>query len=106
MGRPKGSKNIRSFDAEILAAKLGVDPVEFMLTVIKGDWKKLGFDAPTKTSFTAAGIEFEEPNIPFKDRVTCAVAVAKYLYPQKQAVTLSGEGQQAIKIVIEDYQAK
>jgi hypothetical protein len=102
MARIKGAKNKRSFNAELLAQQMDCDPLEILLWVAQGDWKALGFDAPSKVSYTSAGIEFEEPWIRLQDRVKAAGEACKYLYATKQAVQLSSEGE-GFKIVVEDY---
>lgn len=101
-GRKKGTPNKRTFIAEEIAAKFDIDPLEVLLMVSSGDWKGLGYDAPTRTSFAASGIEFEEPVIKLSDRVTASKEVAKYLYSTKQSVALSGDDK-GIKIEIVDY---
>lgn len=105
MGRPKGSKNKHSFQVEEMAQKYNMEPFDFMMAVLNNDWKKLGFDADKKISYTNAGIEFEEPNIKLSDRVKCAEAASKYLYSSKQAVTVE-TGEKGFKIILEDYTKK
>jgi hypothetical protein len=102
MGRPKGSKNIRSFNAEEIAKRMDVCPLEFLLTIVKGDWKALGFDGPTKISYTGAGIEFEELNVPLCERNKAAAKACNYLFAAKQSVALS-TGSEGIKIEVVDY---
>lgn len=102
MGRPKGSKNKHSFQIEEIANKFDIEPFEVLMMVAVGDWKGLGFEAAYKTSYTGAGIEFEEPNIKLADRVQAAKEACKYLYSQKQAVAIS-TGDTGIKIIVEDY---
>lgn len=105
MGRPKGSKNIRSITVEMIAARFKIDPFEVLMMIAAGDWKGLGYKEETKTSFAASGIEFEEPWIKLSDRVQAAKEAAKYLYSQKQSVQVS-TGESGIKIIIEDYSKK
>lgn len=105
MGRPKGSKNIRSFNAELLAQELDFDPLEFLLRVAMGDWKSLGFEAKSKISYTNAGVEFDEENIPLKERVAAAREASRYLHSAKQSIALS-PGESGFKIVVEDYSKK
>jgi len=101
-GRIKGVKNKRTRTIEEIAAKFDIDPFQVLMMVAAGDWKGLGYDAPSKISYTNAGIEFEEPNIKLSDRVQAAKEASKYLYSQKQSVALS-TGDQSIKIEIVDY---
>jgi hypothetical protein len=105
MGRPKGAKNKRSFNAEELFREHDFDPLEFLILVAAGDWKALGFKAATKTTFTAQGIEIEEDTVPLKERTAAAKEASKYLYAQKQSVALSS-GETGFKIIVEDYLAK
>lgn len=104
-GRTKGSKNRRTLMVEDIAAKFDIDPFEVLMMIAAGDWAALGYEAKTKTSFTQAGIEIEEDNVPLACRVQAAKEAAKYLYAQKQSVALS-TGDAGIKIVIEDYSKK
>lgn len=101
-GRPKGVKNTRTRMVEDIAGKFELDPFEVLMMVAVGDWKGLGYDAATKVSYSAAGIDFEEPNIKLTDRVQAAKEASKYLYSQKQSVALS-TGEAGIKIIVEDY---
>lgn len=104
-GRPKGSKNQRTLMVEEIAAQFDIDPFQVLMMVAAGDWKGLGYDSATRTSFAASGIEFEEPNIKLSDRVTAAKEACKYLYAAKQSVAVS-TGDAGIKIIIEDYTKK
>lgn len=101
-GRPKGCKNKRTLTVEMIAENFHLDPFEVLMMVAAGDWKGLGFDAPSHTTFAASGIEYEELWIKLSDRVQAAKEAAKYLYSQKKSVELS-TGDQGIKIIIEDY---
>lgn len=101
-GRVKGSINKRNLQVEEIAAQFNIDPFEVLMMVAAGDWEGLGYDAATRTSFAASGIEFEEPVIKLSDRVQAAKEASKYLYSQKQSVALS-TGDQGIKIEVIDY---
>lgn len=102
MARTKGSKNKRSFDAEELALRFDVDPLEVLLMIAAGDWKSLGFEEKSRTSFTPQGIEILEDNVPLSQRCQAAKEAAKYLYAAKQSVAIS-TGDSGIKIIVEDY---
>lgn len=105
MARPFGSKNKRTRNIEDMCGRFKIDPLELLMMVVNADWQGLGFDAPTRISYTNAGIEFEEHNIKLAERVQAAKEAARYLYCQKQSVALSNsEG--AIKLVVEDYTNK
>ena len=104
-GRPKGAKGKMTFNAQELAQKMGIDPLEVLLMITAGDWEGLGFSGPSKISYTNAGIEFEEPNIPLQVRQKAASDAAKYLYSTRSAVSLSTEGE-GFKVILEDYTGK
>ena len=87
-GRPKGAQNYRTRKIEEIASKFSIDPFEVLMMIAAGDWQGLGYSAPTRTSFAASGIEFEEPVIKVSDRSNAAKEAAKYLYSQKQAVSI------------------
>lgn len=101
-GRPRGIKNTRTRLVEEIAAKFKVDPFEVLMMVAAGDWKALGYDSKTKTTFTQAGIEVEEDKVTLTNRVAAAKEAAKYLYAAKQSVAIS-TGDSGIKIIVEDY---
>lgn len=103
-GRPKGVKNKRSFNAEELAQKMNVCPLEILLMVASGDWKGLGYAEKSKITFTAQGLEIVEDNVPLKERVSAAGHAAKYLYSQKQPINEAGNT--GIKIEVVDYTSK
>jgi hypothetical protein len=104
-GRPKGVKNIKTFNVEEIASRFALDPFEVLMMVVNNDWKGLGFDAPAKISYTNAGIEFEEPHVKMPERVAAAGKASRYLYAEKKAVELS-TGETGIKIEIVDYSTK
>lgn len=84
MGRPKGAKNKRSIEVEIIASKFDKDPFEILMMIATGDWQGLGFDSKTRTSFTPQGIEIEEDNVPIAQRCVAAKEATRYLHAPKQ----------------------
>jgi len=101
-GRPKGSKNVRSFQAEIIADRLGIDPLEVLLRFAKGDWKGLGYDSEVYHLETESGAVKEAFVITPNMRLTAAKEAVKYLHAAKQSVAVStGDG--GFKVIIEDY---
>ena len=104
-GRKKGSKNKRSITVEMIAKRYDLDPFDVLMMIATGDWKGLGFESKTKTTFTMNGIEVEEENIPIGERTKAAKEAAGYLYSKKQAIEVS-TGENGFKIVVEDYTAK
>jgi len=103
-GRKKGSKNKRNLRVEEIAARFEIDPFEVLMMISSGDWKGLGFEAKTKTTFTPQGIEVEEDNVPIVQRCMAAKEATRYLYSQKQSVEVSG--QMGFEIKITDYTKK
>lgn len=101
-GRQKGTLNKRTLHVEEIAAQFNIDPFEVLMMIAAGDWKGLGFNEKVKTSFTNAGIEFEEDHVKLEHRLNAAKEAAKYLYSQKQSVAIS-TGDTGIKIIVEDY---
>ena len=103
-GRPKGSKNKRTLEVEEIISKMKINPLQMLIHFAENQYKKLGYDSPTRTSFTSAGIEFEEEIITPELRVTALKEVIKYVYAQKKATDLTiNPESQGFKIVIEDY---
>jgi hypothetical protein len=105
MGRPKGAKNIRSFDAEILAARLGINPLEIVMKFAAGDWKGLGYESDRYEIETPSGnikqVFVITPNM----RLDASKEASKYLFSQKKSIELS-TGEEGFKVVIEDYAKK
>jgi len=105
MARAKGTKNFKSYDANALATKMGVDPLKIMLMFAAGDWKGLGYDGETYFSEKADGSTKLGYTIPPELRMQAAKDSAKYLYsPKPQSVEHSAP--QGIKLIIEDYTGK
>lgn len=102
-GRTKGTPNKRSQHVEEIASRFKLDPFELLMMVVSGDWKGLGYDSPSTTSYSPAGIEFEELNITLDHRIQAAKEASKYLYSQKKAVEISSAEDTGIKIIVEDY---
>lgn len=86
MGRPKGAKNKRSLKVEEIAARFDIDPFEVLMMIAAGDWKGLGFEEKTHTTFTPQGIEVEEENVPVAQRCMAAREAVKYLHTQKHHI--------------------
>lgn len=105
MARPKGAKNKRNLEVEEIALRFDMNPFEVLMMIAAGDWKGLGFEEKTHTTFTPQGIEIEEQNISVGERGKAAAACCKYLYSAKQSVEVS-TGQSGFKVIIEDYSKK
>lgn len=100
-GRPKGSPNKSTVIISDLAAKLGVNPIEIMLLVAKGDWQSLGYEKESLSRWTNAGIEYEEPVISLESRLAAAKAVSKFLYAERKAVDVNLS--EPIHVVVEEW---
>ncbi len=105
MPRPKGSKNRRTRLVEEIADRFDIDPFEVLMMIAAGDWKGLGYETKSKITYTAQGIEVEEENVPLAQRCQAAKEAAKYLYAQKQSVSLS-TGDSGVEIIVKDYTGK
>lgn len=103
MAKTKGAKNKRSFEALELVQRMDVDPLERLLLIGFNRWKEIGLPTEFKTSFTSAGIEYEEPWISIRDQVTALKAACEYVHPKKANVQLSNDEGKGFKIVVEDY---
>ena len=88
-GRPKGSKNIKSFDAELLATRLGVDVLEILLRMAAGDWEGLGYENSVYHSEKADGSTKLGYVITPQMRLDAASQACKYFYSTKQSVQVS-----------------
>jgi len=105
MGRPKGSKNKHTFNAEELAAKMNCNPLEILLKFAKGDWKGLGYDSSVEVKESADGQTFAKYTITPELRAQCAEKACKYLFASRGAIDVTTAGQ-AIQINVIDYLKK
>jgi len=103
-GRPKGSKNFRSFDAEILAKETGIDPLRLTFYVAAGKWKEAGFEEEYIYVERPDGSTKSRPVITPEMRLEAMKCGCKYLYSAKQSAELSVP--EGIKIILEDYSKK
>ena len=105
-GRPKGCKNLRTLEVDAIASRFNLNPFEVLMMITAGDWKGLGFEAKTKTTFTAQGIEIEEDNVPLAVRCQAAKEAAQYLYPKKKALTIEPTEEQAARVIEASLQSR
>jgi hypothetical protein len=107
MPRPKGSKNKHSFQVEEIAHRFQMEPFEFAMHVMNGNWKELGYDSQYKTILTDGGEQavVDENVIKLENRIKCAEFASKYLYSPKQAVDPK-TGDTSIRMIFEDYTSK
>ena len=103
-GRKKGTKNKFTFNAEMLARDLGIDPLEICIHIAAGNWEEAGFKEEFIFVEKPDGAVTARPCIMPEMRLAAAKEAARYMYSTKQAVQLSGEV--GIKVIIEDYLKK
>jgi hypothetical protein len=87
-GRKKNTPNRVTLPLMERAAALKCDPFEILCRFAMGDWKKLGYEAETRTVFAPAGIEMEEPVIKPELRMQAAKEACQYLYPKRKAIEI------------------
>jgi hypothetical protein len=94
-GRQKGTPNkvsaAQRIDAIAIAEQLECNPFEVILNFVKGDWRALGYQSPTKTLFTAEGTPYEVDVITPEMRLSAAKEATQYLIPKKKALEISGD---------------
>jgi len=103
-GRKKGSKNKFQFNPELTAKAMGVDPMEYCLSIVKGDWAQAGFPDEFIFSENAEGSVKARPCITPEMRVKCIEIAMKYLYSTKQSTEVKVP--EGIEIVVKDYVTK
>lgn len=89
-GRKKGTPNRRSFNAQELAERLGVDPLEVLLHATNNNWQALGYDSGIQTKLVGENAVTED-TIPITVRITAAKEAAQYLYSKRRAVEHTGQ---------------
>lgn len=90
-GRQKGTPNKRTFNAQKIAQELDFDPLEFLVMVVKNDWKGLGFKSAYKTSTSGKKGEkkvTKTPHITFHMRLDAAKELIQYVYPKLRSVEI------------------
>lgn len=98
-GRPKGSRNQKSLDAEALAREMGVDPLAIMLHFANGDWKALGYKSGrVRTGSDARGVPIYRPLISLALRMEAARSATPYVRPARKAVDASGDSDEKLKV--------
>lgn len=73
------------------AKEKGVDVFGFLLDVIKGDWKALGYESETDTKYVAGGFTNEERIITLETRLAAAREAASYIHTKLRSVEITGE---------------
>lgn len=82
-GRPKGAKNKRSLQVEILADKFQ-DPFELLMLFATGDWKGLGYDSEVYIMESAQGSTKIGYTISPEMRLAATKEACQYLYPKRK----------------------
>lgn len=105
-GRAKGTPNKKSVLLDEKAKELGVDPFTILLKFAAGDWEGLGYKNEIFVKETADGKGHSLGyTITPEMRLKAAAEACQYLLAKKKAIELTG-GEDAIKIIIEDYSSK
>jgi len=103
-GRKKGTPNKRTQDLNDLAERLGVNPIEILLNIAKGDFKALGYENNEVITMKDGKPNVTE-RITLDDRRAAAKDASPYLFAQRKAVEVTGEVE-GFKIVVMDYITK
>ncbi len=82
-GRPKGSRNKRNLQLEIMAEKF-TDPFELLMMFAAGDWKGLGYDSEVYVMENANGATKIGYTISPEMRLVAAKEACQYLYAKKK----------------------
>ncbi len=93
-GRRAGTKNKRTEEAQALCERLGVDPLEILLLMAKGDWKALGYEDKQKLIPIGDGQTLLVDRIDEQLRQKAAKDALPYVRPQLKSVELTGEAAQ------------
>src|SRR5689334_12142834 len=99
-GRPKGSRNKRTWFAREWALKIGVDPIEFMATVLASNMVEVvKTDADGKVLLDSEGKPLKEfVPVPLDTRIECARTLAQYMYSKLQTTQVVGEGGGPVRV--------
>jgi hypothetical protein len=103
--KKKGTKNKDPLQLEERAHLRGVDVFEIALDFASGNFKALGYENECYIMENAQGATKIGYTIPPELRFHAIKELMKYIYPQKKALEVSG-GENALKIIIEDYSKK
>lgn len=94
-GRQKGTPNKDTQYLIDVCKRMGHDPVEFYVNVVKGNWEKVGLDSKTNTFYTKSGDSYEQDQITVDHRLAANAKLFEYMFPKRKAVEISNsnEGQ-------------
>ncbi len=82
-GRPKGTKNKRTLQVELLADKFQ-DPFELLMLFATGDWKALGYDSEIYIKEDATGSTTMGYTISPEMRLSATKEACQYLYSKRK----------------------
>lgn len=82
-GRPKGARNKRTIELEILAEKFP-NPFELLMLFATGDWKALGYDSEVYVMENAQGATKIGYTISPEMRLAATKEACQYLYPKRK----------------------
>src|SRR5271165_5131823 len=82
-GRPKGARNKRSLQVEILADKFQ-DPFELLMLFATGDWKALGYDSEVYVMEGPQSATKIGYTISPEMRLSATKEACQYLYPKRK----------------------
>lgn len=90
MGRTKGTPNRKTEHIFEMCEKKKFDPIEFLILVAQGEWKKIGYLAATRPKFGPGGLIVDEEWITMDHRIEASKKLADFMYPKRKAIELSG----------------
>lgn len=90
-GRKKGVPNKRSLFVKERTDKLKLDPVDFLIAVMEGNWKKLGFPAAEIKRVNGLGNTIVITSISLDNRIKAAAELLEYCYPKRKAMEIIEE---------------
>ena len=91
-GRTKDTPNKSTLEAQKLAEKLGVNPLEVLLLFAGGKWKELGYKSQTTTKFYGENMVVEE-TIPPELRQKSAKDACEYIYSKRKSIDVLSGGE-------------
>lgn len=90
-GRKKGTPNKKTFDAKLIADKMGIDPFECLMHFVTGNAKALNMEETTEKVIGNTMIEVL--TITPEMRLQATKEACSYLYPKRKAIEGSLETQ-------------
>lgn len=82
-GRPKGARNKRTLQVEIIAEKFN-DPFKLLMMFAEGDWKGLGYDSEVYVMEGPQGATKIGYTISPEMRLAASKEACQYLYPKRK----------------------